>query len=273
MLRARVIRRSRETRGSHDEASARIGQLDELRALAIAAVVLSHIAMAFGSRSRTAYWLNLPDLAVGVDLFFAISGFVIAVSLRQMIDAADRRSCPSGEGILRAAFFSHRRPRLGNAGCGRDRGEHKREPGHPRRPGLRCRVDGERPLGTLSDSEMRRPAPNLPLLVLGGGGAILSAGAAAHTHDRSESACGPDFDVGCFGARSTPTWKPYVGAQTGRAPPRDGARSRPWRQCALDASFSRALGRTGGALAIHSRSCRTRGRGANVRHCLVRRRS
>ena len=94
MLGVRVIRRSRETRGSHDEASARIGQLDELRALAIAAVVLSHIAMAFGSRSRTAYWLNLPDLAVGVDLFFAVSGFVIAVSLRQMIDAKLK-----GEGI------------------------------------------------------------------------------------------------------------------------------------------------------------------------------
>ena len=89
MLRVCVIRRSRETRGSHDEASARIGQLDELRALAIAAVVLSHIAMAFGSRSRTAYWLNLPDLAVGVDLFVAIAGFGIVVSRRQRVDAAE----------------------------------------------------------------------------------------------------------------------------------------------------------------------------------------
>ena len=103
MLRVRVIRRSRETRGSHDEASARIGQLDELRALAIAAVVLSHIAMAFGSRSRTAYWLNLPDLAVGVDLFFAISGFVIAVSLRQMVDAAE------GDRVRAARAFYARR--------------------------------------------------------------------------------------------------------------------------------------------------------------------
>jgi len=109
----------------------------------------------------------------------------------------------------------------------------------------------------------------IPLLVLGGGGAILSAGAAAHTRDRSESVCGPDFDVGRFGARSTPTWKPYVGPKTGRAPPRNGARSRRSRQRGLDASFSRALGRTGGVLAIHSRSCRPRGRGANVRHCLV----
>ena len=120
----RVIRRSRETRGSHDEASARIGQLDELRALAIAAVVLSHIALAFGSRSRTAYWLNLPDLAVGVDLFFAISGFVIAVSLQQMVDAAEGDRVRAA-GHLRAAFFSHRHPRLGDGGCDRDRCEHK----------------------------------------------------------------------------------------------------------------------------------------------------
>ena len=264
-----MIRRSRETRGSHDEASARIGQLDELRALAIAAVVLSHIAMAFGSRSRTAYWLNLPDLAVGVDLFFAISGFVIAVSLRQMVDAAEGDRVRAARAFYARRFFRIAIPAWATLVAIAIAASDKREPGHPRRPGLRCRVDGERPLGTLSDSEMRRPAPNLPLLVLGGGGAILSAGAAAHTRDRSESACGADFDVGRFGARSTPTWKPYVGPKTGRAPPRDGARSRRSRQRGLDASFSRALWRTGGVLAIHSRSCRPRGRGANVRHCLV----
>ena len=101
-----MIRRSRETRGSHDEASARIVQLDELRALAIAAVVLSHIAMAFGSRSRTAYWLNLPDLAVGVDLFFAISGFVIAVSLRQMVDAAEGDRVRARGHSTRGVFFA-----------------------------------------------------------------------------------------------------------------------------------------------------------------------
>jgi peptidoglycan/LPS O-acetylase OafA/YrhL len=105
MLKVRAIRRSNDTRGSHDEASARIGQLDELRALAIAAVVLSHIAMAFGSRSRTAYWLNLPDLAVGVDLFFAISGFVIAVSLRQMVDAAEGDRVRAARAFYARRFF------------------------------------------------------------------------------------------------------------------------------------------------------------------------
>src|SRR5208283_5012030 len=85
--------------------SARIGQLDELRALAIAAVVLSHIAMAFGSRSRTAYWLNLPDLAVGVDLFFAISGFVIGASLRQMVDAAEGDRVRAARAFYARRFF------------------------------------------------------------------------------------------------------------------------------------------------------------------------
>jgi peptidoglycan/LPS O-acetylase OafA/YrhL len=106
MLRLRVIGQSRETRGSHDEATARIGQLDELRALAMAAVVLSHIAMAFGSRSRTAYWLNLPDLAVGVDLFFAISGFVVAVSLRQMVEAAEGNRVRRRRHSTRGVFFA-----------------------------------------------------------------------------------------------------------------------------------------------------------------------
>ena len=105
-----MIRRSRETRGSHDEALARIGQLDELRALAIASVVLSHIAMAFGSRSRTAYWLNLPDLAVGVDLFFAISGFVIAVSLRQMVDAAEGDRVRAARAFYARLFFASPSP-------------------------------------------------------------------------------------------------------------------------------------------------------------------
>src|SRR5271165_1705772 len=106
MLRVRVIRRSRETRGSHDEASARIGQLDELRALAIAAVVLSHIAMAFGSRSRIAYWLNLPDLAVGVDLFFAISGFGIAVPAWAMLVAIAIAASISGSLVTREDLVS-----------------------------------------------------------------------------------------------------------------------------------------------------------------------
>ncbi len=70
----------------------RIETLDELRALAIGAVMLSHFALAFGSRSRIAYWLNVPDFAVGVDLFFVISGFLIFQNLGDLtIGAGDFR--------------------------------------------------------------------------------------------------------------------------------------------------------------------------------------
>ena len=47
--------------------SDRIATLDELRAFAIGAVLFSHFALAYGAKSRIAYWLNLPDFAVGVD--------------------------------------------------------------------------------------------------------------------------------------------------------------------------------------------------------------
>jgi peptidoglycan/LPS O-acetylase OafA/YrhL len=66
----------------------RIETLDELRALAIGAVMLSHFALAFGSQSIVAFWLNLPDLSVGVDLFFVISGFLIFQNLADLTDTA-----------------------------------------------------------------------------------------------------------------------------------------------------------------------------------------
>ena len=66
----------------------RIDTLDELRALAIGAVMLSHFALAFGSQSIVAFWLNLPDLSVGVDLFFVISGFLIFQNLADLTETA-----------------------------------------------------------------------------------------------------------------------------------------------------------------------------------------
>ena len=155
MLRLRVIGQSGETRGSHDEATARIGQLDELRALAMAAVVLSHIAMAFGSRSRTAYWLNLPDLGVGVDLFFAISGFVVAVSLRQMVEAAEGNRVRAAKAFYARRFLRIAVPAWATlvaiAIAASISGSLVTREDLVSAAGL----DGERPLGTLSDSEMR----------------------------------------------------------------------------------------------------------------------
>lgn len=65
----------------------RIETLDELRALAIGAVMLSHFALAFGSQSAIAYWMNVPDFAVGVDLFFVISGYLVLHNIAHLAAA------------------------------------------------------------------------------------------------------------------------------------------------------------------------------------------
>ena len=68
--------------------ASRIGELDELRALAIAAVVLSHIGQVFYDDLPAARALAIPALGVGVDLFFVISGFVIIENARRLRLAA-----------------------------------------------------------------------------------------------------------------------------------------------------------------------------------------
>ncbi len=83
----------------------RIETLDELRALAIGAVMLSHFALAFGSQSIVAFWLNLPDLSVGVDLFFVISGFLI---FRNVTDLTQAHSYTRGI----ATFYARRLTRI-----------------------------------------------------------------------------------------------------------------------------------------------------------------
>jgi peptidoglycan/LPS O-acetylase OafA/YrhL len=65
-------------------ATARISALDELRGLAILAVVASHIGLVFGPDLAAARAFNVPALGVGVDLFFVISGFVAAESARRL---------------------------------------------------------------------------------------------------------------------------------------------------------------------------------------------
>jgi peptidoglycan/LPS O-acetylase OafA/YrhL len=84
----------------------RIDTLDELRAFAIAAVMLSHFALAFGSQSIVAFWLNLPDLGVGVDLFFVISGYLIFRNLSDLTEATGYFA----RGV--AAFYARRLTRI-----------------------------------------------------------------------------------------------------------------------------------------------------------------
>jgi len=67
-----------------DPEGPRLGALDELRGLAIIAVLASHIGLVFGPDLAAAKVLAAPALGVGVDLFFVISGFVIAENARRM---------------------------------------------------------------------------------------------------------------------------------------------------------------------------------------------
>ena len=66
----------------------RLIALDELRGLAISAVILSHIALVYRDNSMIAFGLAMPALGVGVDLFFVISGFVIFENATRMIARA-----------------------------------------------------------------------------------------------------------------------------------------------------------------------------------------
>ncbi|MGC1859984.1 MAG: acyltransferase [Methylocystis sp.] len=76
----------------------RDAQLDELRGLAICAVLASHVALVFRNELELARTLLLPALGVGVDLFFVISGFFI-------VDRAARSSAKAGGFRLGAAAF------------------------------------------------------------------------------------------------------------------------------------------------------------------------
>ena len=81
----------------------RLIALDELRGLAISAVILSHVALVYRDDSRIAFGLAMPALGVGVDLFFVISGFVIFENATRMIARAPQNFWRG------AAAFSTRR--------------------------------------------------------------------------------------------------------------------------------------------------------------------
>ena len=66
----------------------RLIALDELRGLAITAVIISHVALVYRDDSTIAFGLAMPALGVGVDLFFVISGFVIFQNATRMIARA-----------------------------------------------------------------------------------------------------------------------------------------------------------------------------------------
>jgi len=76
----------------------RDAQLDELRGLAICAVLASHVALVFRNDLELARVFLVPALGVGVDLFFVISGFLI-------VDRAARCMAKTGSFWRGAAAF------------------------------------------------------------------------------------------------------------------------------------------------------------------------
>jgi len=85
----------------------RDAQLDELRGLAICAVLASHGALVFANDFALARVALLPALGVGVDLFFVISGFLIAPRAAQSVAGA------GGFWLGAAAFWAGRVIRIG----------------------------------------------------------------------------------------------------------------------------------------------------------------
>ena len=87
----------------------RDAQLDELRGLAICAVLASHVALVFANDFPLAHVLLLPALGVGVDLFFVILGFLIAPRAAQSVwhaaDAGIGEHGLSGPAALSALAF------------------------------------------------------------------------------------------------------------------------------------------------------------------------
>lgn len=85
---------------------ARLVNLDLLRGVAALMVCLSHAPFFLGRAGEGASWLAVPALGVGVDLFFAISGFVVALSLRSL----NQRSGAFGSAA--SAFYIRRLGRI-----------------------------------------------------------------------------------------------------------------------------------------------------------------
>jgi len=81
----------------------RNGAIDELRGLAVLAVVCSHVGLVYGLDSPLAFGLAMPALGVGVDLFFVLSGFVIWQNLAAM------RAKAGGDAVAGALAFWLRR--------------------------------------------------------------------------------------------------------------------------------------------------------------------
>jgi peptidoglycan/LPS O-acetylase OafA/YrhL len=87
-------------------ADTRLANLDFLRGVAALMVCLSHAPFFLGRAEEGPSWLAVPALGIGVDLFFAISGFVVALSLQNL----HQRSGAFGSAA--SAFYIRRLARI-----------------------------------------------------------------------------------------------------------------------------------------------------------------
>jgi peptidoglycan/LPS O-acetylase OafA/YrhL len=87
-------------------ADAQFVNLDLLRGVAALMVCLSHAPFFLGPPREGGSWLAVPALGVGVDLLFAISGFVVALSLQNL----HQRS--GAFGSTASAFYIRRLARI-----------------------------------------------------------------------------------------------------------------------------------------------------------------
>jgi peptidoglycan/LPS O-acetylase OafA/YrhL len=98
---------SRDPATSSEQApESRYAALDILRAVAVTMVCLSHAPFFIPSVGQGADWLAVPALGVGVDLFFALSGFLVALSL------ANLRNQSVDFGFAASTFYLRRVARI-----------------------------------------------------------------------------------------------------------------------------------------------------------------
>ena len=91
----------------------RNAEIDRLRAVAVLMVLLTHISdyLAVAGVAETPVMSRMKSMALGVDLFFVISGFVVSRVILAEVDRLPRDSWQGWSGLL-AAFYIRRAHRI-----------------------------------------------------------------------------------------------------------------------------------------------------------------
>lgn len=91
----------------------RNAEIDRLRAVAVLMVLVTHVSdyLAVAGVAESAVMLRMKSMALGVDLFFVISGFVVSRVILAEIDRLPHGNT-QGWGSLLAAFYTRRAHRI-----------------------------------------------------------------------------------------------------------------------------------------------------------------